>query len=262
MNRRVTIARVLAALLLAAVACDSGTGGKIVTLAVSAESVPEGASPLGVFTTDTGWSVVLTEASLVVGAVYAFAPDPDALDSFAMLVRPGIARAHGGIDPLSGRRVRAELLTPFVLDVLSAAPTDLGTISAEAGDVDAMELRLLPPTAAMAVATHGHHAHFAGTATKGAVSIDFEGGVDIDADGTRRRVEGIALDDTLDEGGALTLRVHAATFFRGAILEDLPPAGGSGVAALAIGSQPYEAVALGIRNPAAYTTAYVAGGAP
>ena len=38
--------------------------------------------------------------------------------------------------------------------------------------------------------THGHHAWVAGTATREGVSIAFAGGLDIDASGTLRRVDG------------------------------------------------------------------------
>lgn len=244
-------------------ACDAGTGGALVMLDVQAVSTPEGVSPLGVVTTDTGWSVVLTEARLVVGSVYAFAPDPDALSILRSIVGPSIARAHGGIDPLSGRTVRAQRLDPFVLDLLDATPVDLGAAPAVAGRVDSLELRLLPPSATLTAAAHGHHAYLAGTATRGAVVVDFEGGIDIADDGTQRRVEGIPIDATFDEGGELTIEAHVASFLQGILFDTLPAADPvTGVSPLAPGSQAYEAVWLGVRNPLSYASRYVAGTGP
>ena len=48
---------------------------------------------------------------------------------------PSVARAHGGTDPLNGRRVRAEWLSQVAFDVLSADPRHLGTVDAETGPV-------------------------------------------------------------------------------------------------------------------------------
>lgn len=252
-----------ATMLVAAAACDAGTGGSLVQVSLAARSAPEGSSPLGVFTTDTGWDVVLTEAKLAVGALYAFAPDPDSVATLRTLLLPSVARAHGGVDPLSGRTVRAEWIDGFVVDALSTDTVDLGAVTAQAGAVDAVELRLVPPSGNAALATQGHQAYFAGTATRGATTVDFAGGIDVPDVGTERRVEGVAASYTLDEGGVVTLTMHPATFFRGVQFDTLPaPDPVSGTSALDANGQPYAAIELGVRNPSAYATTYVAGGTP
>lgn len=251
--------------LLAAAACDAGTSGRLAEVSFSASALAESGAPLGVFSTDTGWSVVLTEAKLVLGGVYVFSPDPAERSALASLFAPPLARAHGGVDPLAGRTVRAQWLEPFVLDALSTTVVDLGADLAEVGEADALELRLVPPPSALAAATSGHVAYVAGTATKGAVTVDFAGGLDVPDVGTQRRIESIAFDATLDDGGRVALGLRVATWFRGVHFDRLPPADpASGIAPLAAGSQPYEALRLGIRNPLSYEASYVApsGGAP
>ena len=259
-----------AGLLFVAAACDSGTSGRLGEVSLTASSLAEGSAPLGVFTTDTGWSVVLTEAKLVLAGVYAFAPDPAEQAALASLfapglLAPGLARAHGGVDPLANRKVRAQWLDPLVFDALSAAPVELGPELAELGATDALELRLAPPPAELAPETQGHVAYVAGTATRGATTIDFQGGIDVPDVGTTRRIESIAFEATLAAGGVVSLGLRPATWFRGVELERLPaPDPSTGVTALVAGSQPYEALRLGIRNPLAYEASYEAsaGGAP
>ncbi len=254
-----------AGLLFVAAACDSGTSGRLGEVSLTASSLAEGSAPLGVFTTDTGWSVVLTEAKLVLAGVYAFAPDPAEQAALAFLFAPALARAHGGVDPLANRKVRAQWLDPLVFDALSAAPVALGPELAELGATDALELRLAPPPTELAPATQGHVAYVAGTATRGATTIDFQGGIDVPDVGTTRRIESIAFEATLAAGGVVSLGLRPATWFRGVELERLPaPDPSTGVTALVAGSQPYEALRLGIRNPLAYEASYEAsaGGAP
>lgn len=254
-----------ASMLIVAAACDSGTSGRLGEVSLSASSLAEGSAPLGVFPTDTGWSVVLTEAKLVLGGVYVFSPDPAEQSALAALFAPPLARAHGGVDPLAGRTVRAQWLEPFVFDALSTTELDLGVDLAEVGEADALELRLVTPPTELAPATSGHVAYVAGSATKGAVTVDFAGGLDVPDVGTLRRIESIAFDATLDDGGRVALGLRVATWFRGVHFDRLPPADpAGGIAPLAAGSQPYEALRLGIRNPLSYEASYVApaGGTP
>lgn len=255
MNRIALASTITSCLLFAGVACDADTGGAIVPVALSVQSLPEPGSPLGVFTTDTGWDVVLTDARIELGSFYAFAKD--AIDDpFASLLGPSIARAHGGIDPLSGRRVRAQYLEPVVVDALVATESALGTILAEAGELEVAEVRLTDPNPANAAALHGGHLYVAGTATKDATSVDFAGAVTIPDEGTSRRIEGIAIDGSLASGTTIELSLEAARFFGGVHFDEMPVADPmTGIRPIAPGSQPYAAIGLGLRNPRAYAVA-------
>lgn len=235
---------VTAASLVVAAACDSGTGGERIELSLRALSVPSGAEPLGSFTTDEGWEVVLSEARLVLGGTYLFSTDAHRPNAFASLLLPSVARAHGGVDPLSGRTVLAERLGPITLDLLAAEPADLGVVAGIAGASDAAEIRFGATTGG------AHHAVFTGVAIKDATTVEFEGSFDLEDTGTRRRVEGIAIEAELADGDAVTLAIHAETFFRGVAFDSLPV--GDPVTGIAPGSQAYEAVLLGLRNGASY----------
>jgi len=113
-----------------------GTGGDLVEIswAIRGE-VP--AAPVVVETVGPEpWQVELTEATLLVGPVYAFAPPQFSARGIGALLRPGRALAHAGDDNTGGARVVAELLDQVPVDLLDPQQRLLGTTVAEAGPVD------------------------------------------------------------------------------------------------------------------------------
>src|SRR5688572_9306943 len=136
----------LASLALAA-ACGGDTAGEVVVIEVALASAPRDSDSVAEFETDTGYAVELETARVRLGPIFAFAPEalarakPSAWD----MLREGlvsVAHAHGGIDLVSGRVVRAEWLEPVTLDALATETVVLGEIEAEQGVVDAITLEL------------------------------------------------------------------------------------------------------------------------
>ena len=79
---------------LAPVSC-AATPGALVPITVQARGTPEATD----FVTVAGWTVSLDEAWVAIAAYRAYAEE----DVLGALLRPGVARAHGGIDPDNGR---------------------------------------------------------------------------------------------------------------------------------------------------------------
>lgn len=239
-----------AALLLSA--CGD-TQGDVVTIEVALEAP----SAPSTFVTDTGWEVRLDEAQIAMGPLFAFAPrfEGGAVAAIRSFLFP-VARAHGGTDPLNGRRVRAEWLRQVVFDAAGTEPAALGQIEAESGEVDAVTVTLNPPDAANAAATEGHHLWARGEASKEGITIAFEGGLDIPDEGLSRRVENIPLDAFLEEGGRWVVTVHASEWFRDAQFDRLTEQNEEGVYQITPESQVRSAWLLGARSTRAYTARF------
>jgi hypothetical protein len=228
--------------------CGS-TEGSVVTVDVALEAP---SSP-STFTTKTGWEVRLDEASIAMGPLFAFAPrfDGGAIAAIRSFLLP-VAHAHGGTDPLNGRRIRAEWLPQIVFDAISEEPLLLGAIEAESGLVDAVTVTLNPPGSDQAAILHGHHLWVRGEATKDSTSIRFEGGLDIPDEGLSRRVENIPIDAFLEKGGRWVVTVHASQWFQDAQFDRLTEQNGEGVFLITPESQVRSAWFLGARSTRAY----------
>jgi hypothetical protein len=231
------------------VACGGETAGEIVSLEIALESVADEGQELGAFETDTGYTVALDEARVRLGPILAFAPEPMArssvLDRLSDALLP-VARAHGGVDLVSGRIVRAEWLEPVAFDVLEPASVVLGTIEAEAGAVDAITVELARAGEA------GPQLYVRGSAMRDGEAFPFEGELTLGDDPLMRRVELVRRDIALSEGGRLTLRVHPSTWLRDADFARAP-LDDEGSALLDPDSQPGRAFAIGARSPAAFS---------
>ena len=233
---------------LAVVGCGE-TEGEIVTIEVALETPSDPAS----FTTDTGWAVRLDEALIVMGPLFAFAPrfEGGAVAAVRSFLSP-VARAHGGTDPLNGRRVRAEWLPQIVFDATATEPMALGVVEAESGVVDAVTVTLDPPESSQADATGGHHLWVRGEATKDDVTVRFEGGLDIPDEGLSRRVENIPIDALLDQGGRWVLTVIPSEWFQDAQFDRLTAQNDDGAYLITPESQVRGAWLLGARSTRAY----------
>ncbi|MEM8605816.1 MAG: hypothetical protein AAGF92_01825 [Myxococcota bacterium] len=250
-NRLPPLAFVVSFAVLAFAACGE-TEGSVVVIDVALEA---GGTPAS-FTTDTGWTVELEEARVALGPFYAFAPRKEG-DAVAMLrefLLP-VARAHGGTDPLNGRRVRAEWLRQVAFDAMSDETVELGAIEAESGVVETVSVTLNPPDAANTSSTNGHHLYARGVATRDDVVVPFEGGLDIPDEGLSRRVENIPLDTFLDAGGRWVLTVDASAWFEGAQFDRLTEQE-DGVYLITPESQVRGAWLLAARNTRAYSARF------
>jgi hypothetical protein len=236
-----------------ALACGGETAGEIVAIDIALESAADEERALGAFETDTGYTVELEAASVRLGPIFAFAPEPIArrarvkplfeLVSDALVP---VARAHGGVDLVSGRIVRAEWLEPVTLDLLEPDLVVLGTVDAEAGAVDAITVEIAR------AGQGGPQLHVRGTATRAGEAIAFEGELGLDDDPLERRIELVRQDIALTQGGRLTLRVHPSAWLRDVEFSRAPP-GDAGTAILTSNSQPGRALQIGARSPDAFS---------
>lgn len=177
-------------------ACTSETSGERVRVNWVLDQDADGEH--AAFETKTGYRVQLEEARIDLASVYLYAPPTARLSALAWLERGfvSVARAHGGIDNEKGRRVLAEWTEPTRIDALGAA-VELDETSAEGGRVDAVKL----------VLKDGAVAHVRGTAERDGQHWSFDAEVE-PAEDVVRAVELIELDQTLQEGAAVHVRVQ------------------------------------------------------
>ena len=231
----------------ASFAACGNTPGRIISVTFAANG--DGGST---FTTASGWAVTVSDAHLVVGGVSALAPRPTALlRVFSMPV----ALAHGGADEFATLGIRAEWLDQVSLDLLATTTTMLGVGRGIAGTIGAVEVDIDPPPAAIAALTHGHQAWVAGTATRAASSIAFEGGLDIADLTIARRVQGIPASGSVDDGSVLTVTAHLRSWLDQMQFDRLPMPTSGTTREIVRGTQPYNAFMLGARTQTAFAVA-------
>ena len=152
--------------LVAAVACVGKTGGELVTFPAAAAG-PEDATATLAFTTDLGWNVTLTKATLHVGAVYLDQSMPVSGSQGTSCILPGtyVAEVVSGID--------VDLLSPTPQPFPTSGqgttipPALVGQVWLTHGDVS------VPDQTPVLV--------IAGTAEKGGTTMPFAGQVTIGA---------------------------------------------------------------------------------
>lgn len=238
-------------LLLTAAACGGETSGELVTIEVAVKSAPAEAERADTFENDTGYAVTLEEARVRIGPIFAFSPEASARRERTALEHlqesfVSTARAHGGIDLVSGRVVRAEWLEPVTLDLLDTETDVLGEIEAEQGLVDAITLELSRADG------EGPQVTVRGEAERGDEALSFEGALTLEDEPVAgRRVELAHEHIELTQGGRLTIIVHPDRLLRGADLARAPIEDGR--ATLSPDSQPGRAFAIAARSPAAYS---------
>jgi hypothetical protein len=237
--------------------CATETEGRVVAIDVGFEGVAEDGRPLGVFDTNTGWHVELSRATLVLGPVYAYSPIEGRVTSpLVELFGVGKAYAHGDHDPFNGRAVRAEVLDPVALDVLSPELSHVAEIDAEAGVIDAVTVALDASDSAAIAQANGHQAWVEGVATKDGVTVPFFGGLDLPADALVRRVENVEVSASLDDGGTLVIGARPALWFSEAHFDRLETQG-DGRFEITSTSQVRNAWYLDVRRADAYRARFV-----
>lgn len=232
--RHVALLALLA--VLAPWACSSGTSGRLVPAQLHLVGDPEATR----FTTSLGFEVTLDEAELVLGPVYGFAPADEPIAGRFV----SIARAHGGLDPLDGRKVRLELLERVQVDALSPEPLVFDTL-AEEGTIDELRVGL----EANASLLEGHVARVVGTASREGITRAFEAFVDVGASPSERRVL-IPFVAELREGTAVDLALDPRAWLDGVAFDRLGAC--DTPCDFPEGSQAALAAALGVRSPRAY----------
>jgi hypothetical protein len=235
-------------------ACASGTEGRIVPVQVAVQSQAEPDRALGSFETRTGWEVTLDRAELALSAIYAFAPDqePSVMAQLSRAIVP-VAHAHGGHDPLTGKRVRAELIEPLVIDMLDDRRRELAEVQAEAGSVEAVAVDIAAPGSSVTDELEGDQAWVEGEAQRGELRVRFAGGVQIPDEGLVRRVEAKLerAGPGLDAGDILVLGLRARVWLDNAEFDRLEAADGDEPRTITADSQVGRAWFVGVRSPEA-----------
>lgn len=259
--RRVGRWLALLAVLVWAVACEPGTGGRRVTFDLSV--TPAVVSRPISFRTSTGWDVTLREACVSVGPVY-FYENPLLARGFRPVPRRGIpgrlydalipsAHAHPGVDHFNGGEVRGEWLEQVALDLLAGDSLELGSFEGIAGISRSVTIGVNPPAEGMRGAVEclrGHHAYVVGTAVRDDEVVDFEGGLDIEETGNRRRMQ-VATELVIDDGRRIELSIDPRVWLDQARFEQLA-VNETGRAIIDAESQARAAWWLGIQSATAF----------
>ncbi|MCX5747317.1 MAG: hypothetical protein NT062_33030 [Proteobacteria bacterium] len=187
--------------------CTGETGGERIAFDASVHAA---APTLAYDDPTTGWHVELTTARVVVGPIYLWSQRP--------------------IDQEDRGFLRGEIVEQAAIDLVASAGATVPLASGDglAGEALSGELWLAPPKT-------GYSFDLAGTATKGATTVAFHGGLTIDdtvIDESRgatafekRRVRAIPIDAQITDGGTLTIHCDARRWLTGAVFEDLAPDG-------------------------------------
>lgn len=197
------------------------------------------------FETQTGYRIQLEEARIDLASVYLYAPATARLSALAWLERGlvNVAQAHGGIDNEKGRRVLAEWTEPMRIDALAGAVA-LDETSAEGGKVDAVKL----------VFNGGAVAHVRGTAERDGKYWSFDAEVE-PAEEVVRAVELIELDQTLEQGSAVHVRVQPKAWLDLCEFSRLGEGSADASAPsveIATDDQVGRALSIGVRSPNAF----------
>lgn len=250
-RRRALGALTASVALLAAWACEPGTGGRRAMFDLSVEPAP---APRA-FRTALGWDVTLEEACVSVGPIYLYAEA-----GLSASVRRAYdwflpsAHAHPGVDHFNGGEVRGEWLEQLALDLTSGERVDLGAREGIAGEARSVTIGLHPPRASALGATtclRGHQAYVVGVAARGAEAVRFEGGLDIEAVGTKRRIQ-ISADVVIDDQRRLLVTVDPRPWFYQTKFDELTVDPTKGAALIAPGSQASLSWELGVQSAGAF----------
>jgi len=211
-------------------ACVGTTGGQLVTFPAAVAGAAGASSGHSLqFTTDLGWRVVLTEATLHVGAVYLnqSAPVSGAQSTDCILPGTYVAQVTSGID--------ANLLSPSLQRFsglgsgTTIPPALVGQVWLTGGDINTVS-DPSPPTSILVIA---------GTAANGAMTVPFTGQITIasnrqtsgsaaaggDSICKERIVSPIPTSVAVGTTGGLVLRIDPTQLFVNVNFALLAPAG-------------------------------------
>jgi len=225
----------LASLMLLVLASCDPTSGRMVPF--SFESGIQASAPATphAFVTDTGWTVTLDTALVVVGPAYFFAnpstmalaprPRPRPLERLYGWVMPS-AHAHPGDEFFAGGEALGEWPDQWVMDAASPGPVVLGQTAGIEGRILSGSVLLQPPTAATALAhpaLEGRTARFVGRAERHGVEVAFEVAFDYASTFAEQLAGGLPADVALSEGAVVSLNLELPAVFSGADFAEVAP---------------------------------------
>lgn len=200
-------------------------------------------------TTSSGWAVHLDEASLLVSAVRVRDATMPAAVALLDVLGPR-AFAHGG----HGEADATVLVAWAGSEIVSLGEErTLLPLDGRAGSTDRLAVVLggVPSASDPHLpALHGLEVWVAGTATQGASSVAFAGGLDLPEAEAERLVEGVAVAGAIDDDVTVRVAVDISSWLDGVHFERLVPE--AGVAPIAEGSQAAIALRLGVGDLRSY----------
>ncbi len=236
--------------------CDSGTGGRPIQFEMRLGTAPSFQDAPGTFDTSAGWHVKLEQAFIAIGPIYVYQNPPPLAKGLWDALVPS-AYAHAGDEHFFGGEVKGEFLGQLACDLLDPNGVRIPKVPGTLGRAQSASIWLEPPRTSIqgnGNALHGHHAYVVGTAEKEGLVVPFEGGLDIENEGTKRRIDGIPLDIKLDDGAVLTLVLHPQAWFDAAHFDQLSEKNQTGRYVITPDSQVRTAWFLGARGFSAFTT--------
>lgn len=203
-----------------------------------------------------GWHVSVERAFVAVGPVRWYEGPPIfGLNVFERLVGVRLAYAHPG-HYVPGEAL-ADVTAQRVIDLMAPSPTALDTATGVSGEALSARIELHPPGAELGLSAtplHGLALWTRGTATRGGVTVRFEGGVAVDY-----AVRGVPARATLGPAGSFLLSVDLAQWFDRADFSTLPPAAPGEAAPITATSEVANGLYRGATNGAAYIFAWTTG---
>ena len=166
------------------------------------------------------------------------------------------AYAHTGDEHFFGGEVKGEFLGQIAFDLLHPEGLRIPNVPGTLGRAQSASIWLAPPRPSIqgnGTALQGHHAYVVGQAEKEGSVVSFEGGLDIENEGTKRRIDGIPLDIQLDDSAVLTLVLHPRAWFDAAHFDRLSEKNQAGRYVITPDSQVRTAWFLGARGFSAFT---------
>lgn len=196
-----------------------------------------------------GWSIHVDEAALLVGAVRVRDATMPAIARLEALVSPR-ALAHGG----HGEADATVLVAWAGAEVVTLAEErTMLLLDGRAGTTDRLALVLGGAPSAedpRASALHGLELFVAGTATLGADTVRFSGGLDLPEAESERLVEGVSMTGVVDDGALVRVALDLSACLDAVHFDRLVPE--AGTAPIVAGTQPANALRLGAGSPSSY----------
>lgn len=251
-----------AAILSGVFACTEETAGESIEFDTGVVGASSTGGSVTTFTNSRGWTVELSTAKVAVGPVYFYSAEPYAT-LFDRVLGIRVAHACPSHAQYDRGTVLGEVLNQYAVDLLSGEVTSTGLSAGESGTCRMFELHLHPPGDVPAGSPNGEFsslqgftAYIAGTASKDADVIPFEGGMTVPDEGTMRIVESIpasvALRDMGETSGRAVVEVYLDQWLTNVDFSSLPEAANDAPRTFTEDSQAYTAWLTGIRSRFSY----------
>lgn len=270
MRERAYFVLTLAALAAGSSACGGQATGEAIEFEAAARGVSSTPSGPRVFRTDTGWSVELEAARIIVGPIHLTGDGRRADRSRSRFPFSGPSVAYAGPGDPTGfepQPALGDVLDQYVVDLLHPEPTSLGRVFGLKGHLAAVEVQLHPPghstpgsSGADLSSMRGHSFVLEGVATRDDRSVRFAAAGhlgNLDAERTVTRIDAsLPLADREEQPGQLILDIHVDEWLRQIDFGSLTERDAEGRYQLPADSPPGATLRQGIRSRLAYSLSW------